>query len=433
MVQEGRLDKMSTALFTDLYELTMAQSFLEHKKTGNAVFSLFVRRLPKERNFLVSCGLKTLVEYLANFEFSRSDIEYLQSLNKFSSAFLEYLSSYQFRGKLYAIPEGRIVFQNEPIIQVEGSLPEVQVLETLVINIIHFQTLIAAKAARSFLVSRGKMLVDFGLRRSHMPTAGIVAARAAYIAGFNGTSDIEAGRLFGIPVFGTMAHSYVMAFDNEEEAFRAFVKTFPRSAMLLIDTYDTLAAAKLVAKMAEEGLPIIGVRIDSGDIPSQTLAVRKILDDAGLAQAQIFISSGVDEYSIDSWLNDRVPIDAFGVGTHFITSADIPFLDMAYKLTEYEGKPKVKTSPGKVTFPFKRQVTRFYKNEIMVRDETLPWEETSQGEPLVQLFMNNGKLIRPLADIEEIRKTFLQDLKRLPASMRGLVKENYEVNLRGVK
>ncbi len=421
---------MSTALFTDLYELTMAQSYLEHRKTGNAIFSLFVRRLPQERNFLVSCGLQTLVEYLANFQFTQEDIEYLRSLNKFSEPFLDYLGKYRFHGKLYAIPEGRIVFQNEPLIQVEGSLPEVQILETLVINVIHFQTLIAAKAARNYLVGQGKMLVDFGLRRSHMPMAGIFAARAAYIAGFDGTSDIEAGRRFGIPVFGTMAHSYVMAFSSEEEAFRAFAKTFPKSALLLIDTYDTVAGANIVAKMAREGVPITGVRIDSGDIPSQVVAVRKILNEAGLNQAKIFISSGVDEYSIDSWLREGLPIDAFGVGTHFITSSDIPYLDMAYKLTEYEGQPKFKTSPGKVTFPFKRQIVRFYENGIMARDETLPMGNPVEGEPLVELYMDNGEVVRPLAVAKEIREIFLQDVRRVPPSMRGLKKEEYSVVIR---
>ncbi|MBP1765245.1 MAG: nicotinate phosphoribosyltransferase [Firmicutes bacterium] len=418
---------MSTALFTDLYELTMAQSYLEHRKTGNAVFSLFVRRLPKERNFLVSCGLQTLVEYLANFQFTQEDIVYLRSLNKFSEPFLDYLGKYRFHGKLYAIPEGRIVFQNEPLIQVEGSLPEVQILETLVINVIHFQTLIAAKAARNYLVGRGKLLVDFGLRRSHMPLAGIFAARAAYIAGFDGTSDIEAGRRFKIPVFGTMAHSYVMAFSSEEEAFRAFAKTFPKSALLLIDTYDTLVGAHIAAKMAREGVPITGVRIDSGDIPSQVVAVRKILNEAGLSQAKIFISSGVDEYSIDSWLCDGLPIDAFGVGTHFITSSDIPYLDMAYKLTEYEGQPKFKTSPGKVTFPFKRQIVRAYENGMMVRDETLPMGNPCEGETLVELYMDNGEVVRPVAAVKEIREIFLQDVQRLPLSMRGLKKEEYSV------
>lgn len=420
---------MSTALFTDLYELTMAQSYLEHGKTGNAVFSLFVRRLPEERNFLVACGLRTLLTYLKKFRFTQTDIKYLQHLHKFSDVFLEYLRQYRFTGKVYAIPEGRIVFQNEPLIQVEGSLPDVQILETLVLNIIHFQTLIATKAARNFLVSQGKTLVDFGLRRSHMPMAGVVAARAAYIAGFDGTSDIEAGRLFDIPVFGTMAHSYVMAFDTEEEAFRAFVQTFPERALLLIDTYDTLTGAKLVAKLAGEGVPIVGVRIDSGHIPSLVRAVRRIFDDAGLNQIKIFISSGVDEYSIDAWLRDGVPIDAFGVGTHFITSADRPYLDMAYKLTEYEGLPKFKTSPGKATFPYKRQVVRFYEKEIMVRDETCRMGQVGPGEKLVRLFMNDGKLIKPQPATLEIRGTFLQDIKRIPATMRGLDKVAYDVQI----
>lgn len=421
---------MSTALFTDLYELTMAQSYLEHHKTGQAVFSLFARRLPRERNFLVACGLQTLVEYLASFRFTPEDLDYLRGLHKFSDSFLTYLRDYRFKGRLYAIPEGRIIFQNEPLLQAEGSLPEVQILETLAVNILHFQTLIAAKAARTFLVSRGKRLVDFGLRRAHMPTAGIFAARAAFIAGFDGTSDVEAGRRFAIPVFGTMAHSYVLAFPSEEEAFRAFAQSFPRQALLLIDTYDTLACAKMVAKLAREGLPLLGVRLDSGDIPSQAAAVRKILDEAGQEKAQIFVSSGVDEYAIAAWLQDGVPADAFGVGTHFITSSDMPYLDMAYKLTEYEGQPKFKTSPGKVTFPFKRQVFRFYEHGRMVRDETLRMGEACPGEPLVQLVMEDGRLLGPLAEPAASRETFLQDVARLPAALLGLAKAEYEVRVR---
>lgn len=421
---------MSTALFTDLYELTMAQSYLEHHKTGNAVFSLFARRLPQERNFLVSCGLKTLVEYLADFHFATADLDYLRSLHKFSEAFLDYLAGYHFRGNLYAIPEGRVVFQNEPIIQAEGTLPEVQLLETLVINIIHFQTLIAAKAARCFLASQGKMLVDFGLRRAHMPMAGIAAARAAYVTGFDGTSDVEAGRLFGIPIYGTMAHSYIMAFDTEEEAFRAFYQSFPQSALLLIDTYDTLNGARLTAKLGREGARITGVRIDSGDIPAQARCVRQILDEAGMRETKIFISSGVDEYSIDEWRQTDVPIDALGVGTHFITSADQPYLDMAYKLTEYDGKPKFKTSPGKVTFPYKRQVFRFYgQDHLMEHDETLPMGQECTEEPLVKLVMANGELLEALPDIKAIRQTFLNDVARLPAAMQGLEKRDYEVKI----
>ncbi len=421
---------MSTALFTDLYELTMAQSYLEHNKTGKAVFSLFVRRLPKERNFLVSCGLKTLVEYLAKYQFTKEDIAYLRSLNKFSEELLAYLSAYRFRGNLYAIPEGRIVFQNEPLIQVEGTLPEVQILETLVINLIHFQTMIASKAARNYLASRGKMLVDFGLRRSHMLMAGLYAARAAFIAGFDGTSNVEAGNRFGVPVFGTMAHSYVMAYDSEEEAFRAFVKSFPRSALLLIDTYDTLAAARIAAKLGQEGVPITGVRLDSGDIPSLARGVRRILDEAGLRQVKIFVSSGVDEYSISKWLADGVPVDAFGVGTHFITSADKPYLDMAYKLTEYEHQPKFKTSPGKATFPFLRQVGRTYEQGLMAGDETVRMGSAHQGEPLVQLIMQAGELVASLPDEPAIRETFFADVQRLPAAMKGIDKVDYSVTVR---
>ncbi|MDQ7083166.1 MAG: nicotinate phosphoribosyltransferase [Aquificota bacterium] len=253
-------------LCTDLYELTMAQSYLEHGKTDTAVFSLFVRKLPENRNFLVSCGLETLVQALERFKFRDEEIKYLKSLRRFKDFFLDFLKEYEFRGNLYAIPEGRIFFQNEPVIQVEGSLPEVQILETLVINTVHFQTVIASKAVRSYLVSRGKALVDFGFRRAHGLEAGIYAARASYIAGFAGTSNLEAGRRFGIPVFGTVAHSYIMVFDSEEDAFRAFADSFPQSPVFLIDTYDTISAAEKVVKLAKEGVPVIGVRIDSGDV-----------------------------------------------------------------------------------------------------------------------------------------------------------------------
>lgn len=418
---------MDSALFTDLYELTMAQSYLENQKTGRAGFSLFVRRLPHERNFLVACGLKTLVEQVAKFRFVQDDIAYLRSLNKFSDTFLAYLSNYRFHGNIYAIPEGRIVFQNEPLIQVEGPLPDVQLLETLVINLIHFQTMIAAKAARNYLACQGKMLVDFGLRRAHMPMAGLYAARAAFIAGFDGTSNVEAGKQFGVPVFGTMAHSYVMAFDSEEEAFRSFIRSFPQGALLLIDTYDTLAAARLVAKLGREGAPITGVRLDSGDIPSLARGVRRIMDEAGLPQVKIFVSSGVDEYSISQWLADGVPIDAFGVGTHFITSADKPYLDMAYKLTEYEGRPKCKTSTGKATFPFLRQVWRTYANGQVAKDVTLQMGASNQGEPLVQLVMEAGELAAPLPEPAESRAVFLSDVQRLTCVLKALGKADYSV------
>ena len=414
-------------LCTDLYELTMAQSYLEHNKIGNAVFSLFVRKLPPQRNFLVACGLETLLELIEDFRFGDEELKYLKSLGRFSDSFLEYLSEYEFRGNLYAVPEGRVVFQNEPIVQVEGSLPEVQILETLVINAVHLQTVIASKAVRSFVVSRGRSLVDFGFRRAHGLEAGIYAARASYIAGFAGTSNLEAGRRFSIPVFGTVAHSYIMVFDEEEEAFRAFAESFPKNAVFLLDTYDTVSAAKKVVQLAGEGVPVVGVRLDSGDIPALSKEVRRILDEAGLRDVKIIVSGGVDEYSIERWFSQGSPIDAFGVGTKFITSADVPYLDIAYKLVEYEGKPKVKTSPGKATFPYKRQVCRHYRDGIMEYDEVIRYGEPSRGEELVRKVVESGRLREELPDLKRIRETLMEDLHRLPPHLKSLKKGEYEV------
>ena len=414
-------------LCTDLYELTMAQSYLEHGKTERAVFSLFVRKLPKNRNFLVSCGLETLIEALGRFRFGDDEIRYLKSLGRFKDFFLDFLKEYEFKGNLYAIPEGRVVFQNEPIIQVEGPLPEVQILETLVINIIHFQTTVASKAVRSYLVSGGRTIVDFGFRRAHGLEAGIYAARASYIAGFAGTSNLEAGRRFGIPVFGTVAHSYIMVFDSEEEAFRAFAESFPQSPVFLIDTYDTLEAAEKVVRLAKEGVPVVGVRIDSGNVETLSKEVRRILDMAGLKDIKIIVSGGVDEYRIREWISKDAPIDAFGVGTRFITSDDAPHLDMAYKLVEYAGEPKVKTSPGKATFPYKRQVCRFYSGNTMDHDEVVVFGEETGGEQLVKQVLRNGTLTEKLPTLDEIREVLMEDLDRLPEGLRSLEKTGYEV------
>ncbi|AAC07117.1 nicotinate phosphoribosyltransferase [Aquifex aeolicus] len=417
-------------LCTDLYELTMAQSYLYEGKTGTAVFSLFVRKLPEKRNFLISAGLETLVERIKNFKFGDEEIKYLKSLGIFKDDFLDYLKDFEFSGNVYAIPEGRIVFQNEPLVQVEAPIPEAQLLETLVINTIQFETMIASKAVRSYLVAKGKKLVDFGFRRAHGLEAGILAARASYIAGFDGTSNVEAGREFGIPVVGTMAHSYVMIFDKEEDAFRAFAKLYPKNAIFLIDTYDTIEAAKKVVDLAKEGVPVVGVRIDSGDIVKLSKEVRKILDENGLKNVRIIVSGGVDEYKIKEWFDRGAPIDAFGVGTKFITSADAPYFDIAYKLVEYEGKPKYKLSPGKKTFPYKRQVYRYYENGKMKYDETAKWESKREGEPLVELVMKNGKLIKELPSLKEIREVVMSELEKLPENYKDITKHyEYEVKI----
>jgi len=418
---------MGTALLTDLYELTMAQSYLEHGKTGTAVFSLFCRTLPGERNFLVACGLETLMHKLAEFRFTEEDLAYLDSLGIFSSNFLEWLRGYRFTGNLYAVPEGTIVFQNEPLVQLEGPLPEVQILETLALNCIHFETLAASKAARIIVASRGKDVVDFGFRRAHMPEAGVAAARAAYIAGFSGTSNLEAGRLYGIPVVGTMAHSYVMLFADEEAAFRAYHASFPDRGLFLIDTYDALACTDTIIRLAEEGMPVTGIRIDSGDIPEQATVIRKRLDMAGLSRIKIFVSNGVDEYSIDQWLAAGIPIDSFGVGTHFITSSDAPYLDMIYKLVEYEGEPKSKTSPGKATFPYRRQIQRQYEGGIMEHDEVVVARGDNEGEGLVKLYLRQGKPVLPLPSLATIRNFCERGVGQVPERLRKLVKEEYPV------
>ncbi len=414
-------------LCTDLYELTMAQSYLENGKTGRAVFSLFVRKLPQNRNFLVSCGLETLLESIERFRFTDRELKYLKSLGRFSDDFLGYLKDYRFEGDIYAIPEGRVVFQNEPLVQVEASLPDAQILETLVINIIHFQTVVASKAVRVYLSAGGRSLVDFGFRRAHGLEAGIYAARASYIAGFDGTSNLEAGARWNIPVFGTVAHSYIMIFDREEEAFRSFARSFPKNSVFLLDTYDTIEAAKKTVQLAREGVPVVAVRLDSGDIPSLAREVRKILDSGGLKDVKIIVSGGVDEYRIKKWIDEGAPIDAFGVGTKFITSADAPYLDIAYKLVEYEGKPKVKTSPGKATFPFKRQVFRQMSGGQMVRDVVVRYGDREEGDPLVEKVLGGGRLTRDLPSLKDIRETLMEDLKRLPPHLRNLSRGEYEV------
>lgn len=424
---------MSIALITDLYELTMSQSYLENNKTGAAVFSLFTRKLPKVRNFLVACGLATLIDQLSAFRFDEDDITYLRSTGIFSERFLDYLIAYRFTGTLYAVAEGTVVFQNEPIVQIEGSLPDVQLVETLVLNSIHFQTLVASKAARIISMCKGKSVVDFGLRRSHMPEAGVYAARAAWIAGFSGTSNCEAGRKFAIPVTGTMAHSYVMVFASEEDAFRTFQASFPNRAVYLVDTYDTPACLEKVVQLAKEGIPVMGVRIDSGDIPTLASAARKTFDENGLTHVEIFVSSVVDEYSIDAWNRAGVPIDAFGVGTHFITSSDAPHLDMVYKLVEYEGQPKSKTSPGKVTFPSKRQVFRHYSGGYMDHDEVVqmdPANDKGESTGLVVPIMRDGRLVAPLPSLTDSRKLLARDLSMLPEEFRSLEKCEYSVIVR---
>src|SRR5208337_2987422 len=284
----------------------------------------------------------------------------------------------------------------------------------------------ASKSARITGVSRGKSIVDFGFRRSHMPEAGIAAARAAYITGFSGTSNLEAGRLYGIPVVGTMAHSYIMLFADEETAFRAYSASFPDRGLFLIDTYDARTCTDTIIRLAKEGIPVTGVRIDSGDILEQAATIRKRLDATGLSGIRIFVSNGVDEYSIDRWLAAGVPIDSFGVGTHFITYSDAPFLDMIYKLVEYEGEPRSKSSPGKATFPYRRQIQRHYAGGIMEHDEVVI-ASGDGGQGLVKVYLRKGKTVEPLPALAGIRATYESGIAQLPDHLKTLAKGEYPV------
>jgi nicotinate phosphoribosyltransferase len=421
---------MSSALFTDLYELTMAQSFLQHGKTGRAVFSMTVRTLPPDRNFLVSCGLESLLNTLTSFSFTGMDIEYLRKQRRFSGEFLKWLSRYKFKGDIIAVPEGRIIFENEPLIRIEGSLPEIQILETIALNLIHHQTVIASKAARMVSIAGEHHLIDFGLRRAHGPESGVLASRGTYITGFAATSNLEAGRIYGIPISGTMAHSYILAYQSEEEAFRAYINTFPDKPVLLVDTYDIFSGVEIAARLAKEGLPVAGIRIDSGDMVQVIPSVRKTLDAQNLHHIQIIVSGGVDEHDIDRWIRADLPIDAYGVGTKLFTSSDIPYLDMTYKLVEYEGTPRLKTSPGKITIPGRRDIYRHYRNGLMTGDEIVSVGDTCKGELITEMVMKNGvqNIISP--SLEEIRNRFRQDFNRLPPRLKRLEKDNYQICIR---
>jgi len=413
-------------LKTDLYELTMAQIYLDKGLTDNAVFSLYVRKLPKERNFLVVGGVNRLLEELYHFRFTDRELKYLKKLKLFKDWFLDWLEDFSFGGNIYAIPEGRIVFREEPIVQIEAPLPVAQILETFVMNRVHLGTVLTSKAARIYAAAEGKILVDFGCRRAHGFEAGNVAAYSAMVAGWHATSNLEAGALFNLPVSGTMAHSYVMVL-GEEDAFKEFYKHYPDKAVYLIDTYDVLKAAELTVKLAKEGFKPVGVRIDSGDIPTLVREVRKLLDLNGLNDVKIIVSGGVDEYKIQEWKD--LPIDGYGVGTKFVTSSDRPYLDMAYKLVEYGGEPKFKLSEGKKTYPFKKQVFRFYSNGRFHYDFVTKFGTDVEGEPLVEKVVENGKLLKEIESWKTARERFLSDFERLPENLKVLQKEHYEVQI----
>jgi nicotinate phosphoribosyltransferase len=384
----------NAVLLTDLYELNMLQSYFDEGMNDVAVFDLFIRRLPANRNYLVACGLEHVLHYLESLTFTDEAIDYLRSINRFSDRFLESLRQFRFTGDVYAIPEGTFIFANEPLIEVVAPLPQAQLVETFLMNQIQLATLAASKASRVVWAAGDRSVVDFGARRMHGADAGIKQPRAFYIAGVTSTSSVLAGQIWGIPVAGTMAHSYVLAFDTEIDAFRHFVRAYPE-AILLIDTYDVDQGIEHVILLATElgsDFRVSGVRLDSGDLAKHAREVRQKLDGAGLQQVKIFASSSLDEYEIQRLVTAGVPINGFGVGRHLATSSDVPVLDTAYKLTEYAGKPKMKLSEEKATLPGKKQVFRIRAAGKALRDVIgLTSEAGMTGDPLLIKVMEKGR------------------------------------------
>jgi nicotinate phosphoribosyltransferase len=413
-------------LFTDLYELTMAAGYFSHRVFDTATFSLYIRDVYATRNFFVAAGLEQVLDELAEFRFSDDDIGYLKTTGRFTIDFLDFLKQLRFSGNVYAMPEGTVFFADEPILEVTAPIIEAQLLETFLLNAIGFPTMIASKAARCIHAASGRPLIDFSLRRTQGQDAGLNVARSTFIAGFVATSNVMAGKIYGIPISGTMAHSYVGAFDSERDAFIAYSETFPDHSIFLIDTYDTLEGAKTAAAVAKEmgkrGHALIGVRLDSGDTVSLSKGVRKILDDAGLYDVKIFASSGFDEFKIDKVLSEGAKIDAFGVGTKVGVSADAPFVDIVYKMVHFKDRDVRKLSPGKATLAGEKQVFRrtnargyFVEDIIGVRDERI-----SESEPLLEKVMENGMVLRPHPTLEEIRKRFELNFSRLDEKYKSI-------------
>src|SRR4051794_22943765 len=402
------MNPLSSPLLTDYYQLTMLQSYLERNMHETAVFELFVRKLPKARNFMVTAGLDQALDFLENLQFSPEELEWLAS--RFRPSLVKYLEQFRFSGEIDAMPEGTIFFPDQPVVRVTAPLPQAQLVESRIINLIHFETLIATKAARSVLVAPGKLLVDFGMRRAHGAEAALLAARASYLAGFSGTATVMAGALYGIPLFGTMAHSYIQAHGDEAVAFEHFARGHPDNVVLLIDTYDTEAGAVKVASLAPMldalGIHIKGVRLDSGDLAAHAREVRDILDKARLESTTIFASGNLDEYRLNDLISAGAPIDGFGVGTALDVSADAPSLDFVYKLQEYAGKARRKRSEGKATWPGRKQVYRLYNSSdgTMARDVVaLEKNDPQEGEVLIMPVMREGKRVDAPMPLDETR------------------------------
>jgi len=414
-----------SALLTDFYQLTMLQAYLQEGLEDEAVFELFVRKLPPGRRFLVAAGLEQALDYLEALRFDDAEIDWLVAHSGFPAALAQRLREFRFDGDVHAMPEGTVFFPDEPILRVTAPLPQAQLVESRLLNIVHFQTLIASKAARMRTAARNKQLIDFGMRRTHGAEAALFAARAAWLAGFDGTATAEAGRRFGIPVVGTMAHSFVQAHASEAAAFEAFARSRPLRPTLLVDTYDTEAAvAKLIAiapRLALDGIAIGGVRLDSGDLGAHALAVRTMLDAAGLNDVVVFASGNLDEQRLAALLQGGAPIDGFGVGTALGTSSDAPALDMVYKLQSYAGVARRKRSEGKATWPGVKQVSRRVDAAGRLAGDLVHLaSERAPGAALLQPCMRAGRRLQPAPTLAQARERHAHERSCLPPSLLSL-------------
>lgn len=413
------------ALLVDLYELTMAAGYFEHGMDARATFELFVRQLPPQRSYLVAAGIESAIEYLECLRFTDEDVRYLRKQPAFrtvSDSFFEHLRKFRFSGDVEAVREGTLIFAEEPILRVSAPVAEAQIVETYLLSVVNFETLIASKAARVADAARGRSVLEFGTRRAHGPEAGLRAARAAYVGGCAGTSNVLAGLRYGVPIAGTAAHSWTQIFPSERQSFEALLETFPDTAILLIDTYDSLAGAEIASTL---GRPVSGVRLDSGDLLEKSRHVRQILDRHGLQETKIVASGDLNEHKIHHLVSQGAPIDSFGVGTDLATSRDVPALSVVYKLVEFARNGRVeytaKFSEEKVYWPGSKQVFRFsaggrYHHDLLARaDEVYP-----EGAPLLEPAVREGKSVRPREPLADTRARTLAGLEQLPESYRPL-------------
>ncbi|MFX0075209.1 MAG: nicotinate phosphoribosyltransferase [Candidatus Hermodarchaeota archaeon] len=438
--KSGFINDQNVILSTDFYELTMGAAYYQYNLENNikeeddiAVFDLFIRKYPKNRNYLIFAGLEQVIHYLQNARFTEKTIKFLRKKDVFakidSSFFEDYLPKFKFKLDVWAMREGNFFFPNEPIMRIQGPMFHAQLAETYILNVINYQTLVASKASRIRNIAQDKLLLEFGTRRSHSPLAGVYAARASYIAGFNGTSNVIADIELNIASSGTMAHSFIQKFDSEMESFDVYNNIYGDNSILLIDTYDTEQAAKDITKFKNS---IKAVRIDSGNLIEHSKKVRKILDENGCEKVQIVASSDLNEYKIKEILESGAPIDAFGVGTELATSRDDPAIAGVYKLIEYNHKPKIKVSEDKLTHPGKKQIYRSFNERGEFKEDILMLDNEPapiNSEALLIPMMKNGEIITALPDLDSIQQYYNENIKKLPEDFK-LLEENHIFELK---